>query len=74
MSCWSFGFKRYDLKQQRIKVVVQSNCFRLVEFSIALFYRAFDNKACISSKEARNRGEHSGAGPPLLLPLFQEGP
>jgi len=42
MTRWGFGFQRYDLKQQIIKVAVQSNCFRLVEFSAALFYITFD--------------------------------
>jgi len=36
------NFKSYDLKQQIIKVTVQSDCFRLVEFSTALFYVTFD--------------------------------
>jgi len=42
MTCWGFGFKRYDLKQQIINVAAQSNCFRPVEFSTALFYTTFD--------------------------------
>jgi len=37
MTCWGFKFKSYDPKQQIIKVSAQSNCFKLVEFSSALF-------------------------------------
>jgi len=42
MTFLGFGFKSYDLKQQIITVAIQSNCFRLVEFSTALFYISFD--------------------------------
>jgi len=42
MTFLGFGFKRYDLKQQIIKVAIQCNCFRLVAFSTALFYISFD--------------------------------